>query len=56
MAIELVGYFAMPCVTSMIGVAKCDDKDARYEDCEKMIHVFDKDGDGRISLDEFRAV
>nr|ABA96425.1 EF hand family protein [Oryza sativa Japonica Group] len=43
-------------VDDWVRVAKCDDKDARYEDCEKMIHVFDKDGDGRIRLDEFRAV
>lgn len=26
----------------------------RYEDCEEMIRVYDKDGDGRISLSEFK--
>jgi calmodulin len=25
-----------------------------YEDCEKMIRVYDKDGDGRISFNEFK--
>jgi Ca2+-binding EF-hand superfamily protein len=26
----------------------------RYEDCEEMIRVYDKDGDGRISFGEFK--
>jgi hypothetical protein len=29
---------------------------ARYEDCQRMIGVFDDDGDGRISLPEFRRM
>lgn len=28
----------------------------RYEDCERMIRVYDKDSDGRISFDEFKCM
>lgn len=28
----------------------------RYEDCEKMIRVYDMDGDGRISFNEFKRM
>ncbi|XP_066398850.1 uncharacterized protein [Miscanthus floridulus] len=29
---------------------------ARYEDCQRMIGVFDDDGDGRVSFPEFRRM